>query len=215
MYTNESRRASLLAKAGPLALTSGVLMVVAQLVMWPFDTDDHVATTQSVVFQVAGAVYFLAFCLLMLSLLLAYAWQAAEAGKLGVAGVAAAAIGTMALGGDLWFESFAVPWIADEVPAAFDTDPTVVLAVGAISSYLLFAVGWALFGLASLRARVFPRSISIAIIIGGLCGFNALLAPFGIPLGLAMVWLGVWMIRTPFEAPTTSPAETRPPVPAH
>jgi hypothetical protein len=212
MYTNESTRASLLAKAGPLALTSGVLMVVAQLVMWPFDTDDHVATTQSVVFQVAGAVYFLAFCLLMLSLLLAYAWQAAESGKLGVVGVTVAAIGTMALAGDLWFESFAVPWIADEVPAAFDTDPTVMLAVGAISSYLLFAVGWALFGLASLRARVFPRSICVAIIIGGLLGFNALLAPFGVPLGLAIAWLGVWMIRTPFEAASTTPTDSQPPV---
>ena len=211
MFAQESTRAALLAKAGPLAITTGVLITVAQLVMWPYDTDDHVATTQSVGFQLAGAVYFISFCLLLLTLLLAYAWEATEAGRLGVAGVTVAAIGTMALGGDLWFESFAVPWIADEAPAAFDTDPTVMLAVGAISSYLLFAVGWALFGLASLRAGVFPRSICLAIVVGGLVGFQALLAPFGIPLGLAIIWLGVWMIRTPFQATTTS-TDTRPPV---
>ena len=181
-------------KAGALALVSGTLMTIAQLVMWPFDTQDHVATTQSVIFQLAGAVYFVGFCLLMLALVSAYAWQAREAGRVGVIGVAVAAVGTMALGGDLWFESFAVPWLADEVPAAFDREPTLVLALGALSSYVLFAVGWVLFGVASMRAAVFPKAICAAIIVGGLCGYSALVAPFGIPLGLAMAWLGVWMI---------------------
>lgn len=121
--------------------------------------------------------------------------HARAAGRLGVIGVTVALIGTMMLGGDLWFESFAVPWLADG-PAAqqvFDTDPTVVLGLGAIASYVSFAVGWALFGVASFRARVFPRSISIALVIGGLVGFSALLAPFGIPLGLAVGALGLWM----------------------
>lgn len=180
--------------AGPLALVAGTLMVVAELAMWPFDPKDHVATTQSVVFQVAGAVYFVGFCVLLLALFAAYLWQASEAGRWGVAGVAAAAVGTMALGGDLWFESFAVPWLADEAPAAFDTEPTVVLALGAVSSYLLFAVGWVLFGLASLRARVFPRVLGVALVVSGVCGFQALLAPFGLPLGLTMVGLGGWMV---------------------
>ncbi len=161
----DSTNPSTLARTGgPIALASGSLMTVAQLVMWPFDNQDHVATTQSVVFQVAGAVYFVAFCLLMLALVSAYSWEALEAGRLGVVGVVGAVVGTMALGGDLWFESFAVPWIADKVPEAFDAEPTVVLALGAISSYLLFAIG------------------------------------FGIPLGLAVAWLGVWMIMHPIAS---------------
>ena len=181
--------------SGPLVLTTGLLLVVAQVVMWPFDTQDHVATTQSVVFQLAGLVYFVAFCLLLLSLVASYRWEASEAGRFGLVAAAAAAVGTMALGGDLWFETFAVPWIADRAPAAFDTEPTPLLALGAISSYLLFSLGWILFGIASLRARVFPRAISAAIVIGGVAGWAALLAPFGIPLGLAMASLGVWMMR--------------------
>ena len=185
---------------GPIALASGSLMTVAQLVMWPFDTQDHVATTQSVVFQVAGTVYFVAFCLLMLALVSAYSWEAREAGRLGVVGLVVAVVGTMALGGDLWFESFAVPWIADKVPQAFDAEPTVVLALGAISSYLLFAIGWAVFGVASWRAGVFPRPICAALVVGGVCGYAALLAPFGIPLGLAVAWLGVWMIMQPIAS---------------
>jgi hypothetical protein len=197
---------------GPLAVASGTLMIIAELVIFPFDTDDHVTTSRDVTFQVANAVYFIAFCLLMLALIAAYGWQARQAGKLGIAGFMVAVVGTMALGGDLWFESFAIPWIADEAPAALDTDPTVVLALGAISSYILFAVGWALFGVASWRAGVFPKAICVAIIVGGLIGFQALLSPFGIPLGLAMVWLGVWMIRTPIAVAST-PTEIAPPAP--
>ena len=197
--------------AGPLALLTGTLLVVAQLAMWPFDAQDHVATSQSVVFQLAGALYFIAFCLLLLTLLTAYFWESREAGRLGVVGVTAAAVGTMALGGDLWFETFAVPWIADEAPGAFDTDPTVLLAVGAISSYLLFAVGWCLFGVASLRAGVFPKAVSAAIIVGGAAGYAALLSPFGIPLGLAMVGLGGWMMRARRNAPDSRPGEVTAP----
>ena len=68
--------------------------------------------------------------------------------------------------------------------------------IGAFSRYVLFAVGWALFGLASFRARVFPRPISAAIVISGLIGFQAGLPPFAVPLALTIGWLGIWMIRT-------------------
>ncbi len=193
--------------AGPLAVATGVLMIIAQLVMWPFDTEDHVTTSQDVVFQLAGVAYFIAFCMLLLTLLVTYLWEARDAGRLGVIGVTVAAIGTMALGGDLWFETFAVPWLADKAPAAFDTDPTTLLALGAIASYLLFAVGWILFGVASLRADVFPKAVAVAVIIGGIAGYAALLSPFGIPLGLAVAWLGVWMIRASRTVPTTGVEE--------
>jgi hypothetical protein len=183
-----------------MALVAGLLIVVAQLVMLPFDPDDHVATTTDPAFQVAGAIYVLGFCALMLALIGAAGWGVLETGNLGVVAVCTAVVGTMLLGGDLWFETFAVPWIADEAPAAFDTDPTMVLALGAFASYGSFAVGWALFGIAAWRAGAFPKPICAAIVVGGLVGFNALLAPFGIPIGLAVTWLGVWMLRS--EAPT-------------
>jgi hypothetical protein len=70
------------------------------------------------------------------------------------------------------------------------------MGLGAISTYALFAAGWTLFGIASVRARVFPLPISIAIILGGLAGFRALLAPWGILLGVALLMLGLWIVRT-------------------
>ena len=114
--------------AGPLALTAGVLIVVAQLVMLPFDPKDHVATSTDPVFQIGGGIYMAGFITLMLALIGAYGHGLHKAGRLGTTAFVAAVVGTMMLGGDLWFETFAVPWIADEAPAAFDTDPTMVLA---------------------------------------------------------------------------------------
>jgi hypothetical protein len=72
----------------------------------------------------------------------------------------------------------------------------VVLGLGALASYLSFAAGWALFGLAGLRAGVFPRALCVAMTVSGVLGFRALLSPYGVPLGVTMAWLGVWMIRS-------------------
>jgi hypothetical protein len=200
---NPMKDSPLSRNAGPVALAAGILMVVAQLVMLPFDPKDHVATSSDPVFQIGGVVYLAGFCALMIALVGAYGWGLDRApGRFGVIAIVTAIVGTLMLAGDLWFETFAVPWLADVAPASLDEDPTTLVALGAISSYVLFALGWALFGIANLRAHVFPTAICVAIIVGGLIGFRALLSPTGIPLGLAMVWLGVWMIRTA-RAPRT------------
>jgi hypothetical protein len=195
--------------AGPMSLTAGILIVVAQVLMLPFDPKDHVATSTDPVFQIAGGIYMVGFLALMVALVGAYGWGVHKAGRLGVIAFVTALVGTMMLGGDLWFETFAIPWIADEAPAALDTDPTMVLAIGAIASYLSFAIGWALFGIASLRARAFPRAIGAAIVVGGLLGFQALLAPFAIPIALAIASLGVWMIRSKVSAQASARARGR------
>ena len=66
-----------------------------------------------------------------------------------------------------------------------------LLLLGALlATYVLFAVGWVLFGLASIRAHVFPLPISIAIVLGGIIGFQAALPPFAIPLAVAICSLG-------------------------
>ena len=186
--------------AGPLAVSAGVLMVGAQLVMLPFDPKDHVATTTSPVFQIGGVVYLAGFVALLLFAVAAHGWHEARSGRMGVVATLAAVVGTMLLGGDLWFETFAVPWLADEAPNAFATDPTIMLALGAIGSYASFAAGWILFGVAGFRARVFPRAVSGAMVIGGALGFQALLSPWGVPLGLAVGALGIWMIRAQGDA---------------
>jgi len=201
------------AGAGPLAIAAGTLMVVGQAIWWPFDQRGNVATSQNNIFNAGSVIYFVGFCVLMFALIGVHGRQAHKAGRLGTFGFSAALLGTMMLGGDLWFESFAVPWLAEgPLPEVLSSDPSMVLALGAIASYILFAVGWVSFGLASLRARVFPIWISTFIVVGGIAGYQALLSPWGIPLGLAMATLGVWLLRAR-RSPST-PASSRPVRPA-
>jgi hypothetical protein len=182
--------------AGPIALGVGALLLVQQLVMASFLDRTAIEATMANPLYVASAVtYFIAFCGLLVALVAAYAWEADEAGAFGVVGFLAALVGTMFLAGDLWFEGFAVPWLGDVAPASLHLAGG-VLMIGAFTSYVLFAAGWVLFGLASIRARVFPMPISIAIVAGGIIGFQAAMPPFAIPLALAIGALGSWMIRT-------------------
>ena len=151
--------------AGPFGVTAGVLVVGGQLVMLPFDPKDHVATTTAVAFQVGGVVYLAGFVALLLFVAASHEWQQERSGSFGVVATLTALVGTFMLGGDLWFETFAVPWLADEAPNAFSTEPTLLLALGAISSYLLFAIGWVIYGVAAYRSWVFPRPFAVMIAI--------------------------------------------------
>jgi hypothetical protein len=181
--------------AGGSSLMAGSLFIVAQVMMWPFDQALNLATAQNVVFQSAKVVLLIGFCFLMFALIGIHGLQANRAGRLGAFAAGLAIVGTMMLAGDLWFETFAVEWLAGgPTPQVLTSTPSTLFALGAIASYLLFAAGWALFGVASLRARVFPAVISILIVFGGLAGFSALLAPYGIPLGVAVAALGGWIL---------------------
>src|SRR4029450_9431352 len=102
----------------PAAVAAGTLMVVAQLVMLPFDPKDHVATSTAPAFQLGGVAYFMGFVALILFVFASPGWHERRSGRFGVVATVAAAVGTMALGGDLWFETFAVPWLADQAPGS-------------------------------------------------------------------------------------------------
>jgi hypothetical protein len=199
-------RSPLVALAAPTALVTGGLLVVTQFVqLATIDRDDKTAMLANPVYVANAIAQFVAFALLPVVAVAAYAWQSDRAGRLGVAGLVAAIFGTVSLAGNYWFEAFAVPWLADAAPDALTTPPSGVLLLGGASSYLLFAVGWVLFGIASLRARVFPTAISVAVIVGGVAGIQAVQPPLGVPLGLALVWLGGWMVRRE-PAPVPAPA---------
>jgi hypothetical protein len=201
-------RSPLARVAGPIALGAGILLLVQQLLMVAFlDRSRIEATMADPRFVPLAAAYFIAFVALLLSLVSAYSREWDEAGIFGAVGFLGALIGTMFLAGDLWFEAFAVPWLGDVAPASLHLAGG-MLMIGAFASYVLFAVGWILFGIASLRARVFPWPISIAIIVGGVVGFQGALPPFSVPLALAIGALGIWMIRadTVQEAAAVAPA---------
>jgi hypothetical protein len=190
--------------AGPIVLIVGAYLAVIHLALeFVFIRfSDLAVMLADPTFRVVNLAYAAAFSGLAIAACAAYDRQAREAGRFGLVALCAAIIGTVNLGANMWFEGFAVPWLAGEVPQILTAEKTFFWQVGYYSSYLLFAIGWVLFGLASLRARVFPRLISLAIVAGGAIGFLAARPPYGVALGLALLSLGIWMVRTGRAAET-------------
>ena len=196
--------------AGPIVLIVGAYLTVAHLALeFVFVSFNDVAVmVADPLFRVLNLGYAAAFPGLVIAACAAYDRQAREAGIFGLVALCAAIIGTVNLGANMWFEGFAVPWLADVVPQVLTAEKTPFWQVGYYSSYLLFAIGWVLFGLASLRAGVFPRLISLAIVAGGIIGFLAAQPPYGVALGLALLSLGIWMVRTRSAAAAPSQPTT-------
>ena len=188
--------------AGPLALAAGGLFTITQLVtVATLDPSNLVASFLEPVFLINGSVYFVAFCLLMLALVAIYAREGHRAGKLWTIGACAAVVGTFALGANVgWFDVFVAPWIALVAPEAMKTPNVGSLPIGGFSSYVLFLLGWVLFGIASFRARVFPVAISLAIVVSALIAWPSAFPPYGVPFGLTIAGLGVWMMRRSMAA---------------
>jgi hypothetical protein len=104
----------------------------------------------------------------------------------------------MFMTGDWWYEAFAVPRLAAVAPDVVDTFVGGRLFIGGVTSFVLFGIGWIMYGAASTRARVIPRSISITILVAGLMSgvpLGIVYLPGGVVHGLAFVWLGTWMLR--------------------
>jgi hypothetical protein len=183
--------------AGPAAVVAGALLTVSQLVMWTLNRADLVATVNSITYKITMTSYVIGFFALMVALVALYERQALRAGTFGVVALCAAIAGTMDMAGNMWFDGFVVPWLADVMPQALAAPKRGTLVIAALSSYLLLPLGWLLFGIASFRAGVYPRILCVAIMIGGLISYGAGLPPYGIPLALAVAAVGVWCLARP------------------
>jgi hypothetical protein len=192
---------SLLARsAAPLAIIAGALVVVVRLVMLtvPTDVESLMVYVLTVTWSITSIAQIVAFAMLVIALIATYELQARETGVLGLIAVGAAILGTVFMAGDWWFEAFAVPRIAEVDPSVMVGFAQSRLLFGGLLSFALFGIGWVLYGIASVRARVFPTAISWAIVAGGLLSAVPLGVVYlsgNVVLGLALVALGIWLIR--------------------
>jgi hypothetical protein len=108
-----------------------------------------------------------------------------------VVGLIGAVTGTVLMAGDWWFEMFAVSYYADVFPQLLQVKAAGWLAVGGFTSYVTFALGWAVFGLAALRSGAVSKAAGVALIVGGLLGYAAVTPPYGFAIGAAVVWAGL------------------------
>jgi hypothetical protein len=170
-------------------MVAGVLLLIAELLeLLPVFNDipfSELALTGIFTFQLT--LYLVGLILLAVGLVGLYAHQSETAGPLGLIGFLVAFTGTVFFAGFFWANIFVAPALAVGAPEFLDQGGRFP---GFRLSLLIYAVGWLLFGLASLRGRVYPRAPIVALIIG------AALDLFGAPLsGLvidaAFVWLGL------------------------
>ena len=188
--------------AAPLAIVAGALVIVTRLVIMltvPAEIEPLTAYVLTTTHAINSTTSIVAFALLAVALVAVYELEAREASVAGAVGVSAAIIGTVFMAGDWWYEAFAVPRLAEVAPEAIDGFAGGRLLAGGLLSFVLFGIGWLLFGIASMRARVFPGSVSIAIVIAGiLSGVPIGLAYLsgGVILGIAFVALGVSLMQT-------------------
>lgn len=192
-----------------LAIAAAAVVIVSQLLGFARgvpDKGDKAEFILEPLSTVYASLQVVGFLLLLLALVGLYERQRDASGQLGMIGFLVAFVGTALAMGDWWFELFAAPYFADLAPRAVEKSASGQLATGGMITFVLFALGWVLFGLASLRAGVFPRLAAGLMIVGGVLGFLAGLAPLQIPLALAVGWFGYSLYRAaPREASVVPP----------
>jgi hypothetical protein len=176
----------------PIAVATGSLFAVAQLAVYLATRDGDLAQVATTGLYRWSCVLLLAgFVGLTFAAIALHARQAGRAGILGLVGLGGAVTGTVLMAGDWWFETFAVPFYAETMPQIFDVPGAGWLGAGGLTSYVVFALGWAVLGIACLRAGSVSTPAGIAMIVGGLVGYAAVAPPYGIALGAAVVWAGL------------------------
>jgi hypothetical protein len=189
--------------AGPIAMAAGTAFALVDLGRLAFAHADVLASMADPVFLVFNGAYFFAFVGLAVGLVALHGQLAARTGRFGLVAFLVALAGTMTQGGNMWFDGFAAPWLAVVAPQLFSGEKTITLQIGALAAYLLFALGWTLFGIAVLRARVVPWVVPAALILGGVLGYQSGLPPYGVPIGLAVAALGGRLMHVRRLAPTS------------
>jgi hypothetical protein len=158
---------SLIRLAGLVAIGSGVLGVMGDLLALVVDLDSPLSATTAP-YAIVFLVYLISAALLVLGLVGLYISQSQAVGTLGLAGFLLAFLGTVLLAGAFWFELFVTPALAAQAPELFAADLGVL---GYTSMFLFATVGWVLFGVATLRAGVYPRWAAILLMVGGAIAF--------------------------------------------
>lgn len=170
---------------GLAALAGGVMFTLGDLLGITLGGDFAEAATSGT-FVVQQLLFLFGTVLVLFGLFGLYVSQSEAAGTSGLVGFLLAFLGTALLSGLSWTQAFVVPFLAAESPALLETEP-----VGSVLSFITFALGWLVFGVATLRARVYPRAAAILLIIGAVLPFVGFILPASaFVFGIAVAWLG-------------------------
>ncbi len=177
---------------GSAAIVGGVLILISAILGSLAVGGEGIseqATTGAYAF--VTLLYLLAVVLVLGGLVGIYARQSEEAGLLGVVGFLVAFLGTALLVGVSWNQAFVTPALAETVAGIVILEQgfTGWANFGFTLTFLLASLGWLVFGVATLLARVYPRPAAVLLIIGALISLIPL-SYTEVVLAAAIAWLG-------------------------
>ncbi len=200
---------------GLAAIAAGVLLLILDLWglvlellgAYPENFSEEALTTTYVL---QASLWLIGVLLLPVALVGLHTRQLEAAGALGLAGLCVALVGTGLLAGVFWTNLFVPPALAVEAPAVLDAEtPPGAMDFGFMLSTVVFGLGWALFGVGMLRARIFPRVAAILLIIGALLVIVPLPAT-GFVIEAALILLGVDALRQTGRVSSAAPFGAQP-----
>ncbi|HMQ35619.1 MAG TPA: hypothetical protein PKD53_33230 [Chloroflexaceae bacterium] len=187
--------------SGYLLALGGLLLICAEVAyMLTPEGKESILTPTG---RAAGVFFFSGAIFLTLGLPGVYVRQAEAAGRLGLGAFFTVLAGSALMIASDWSELFAAPAML-QIPGFEESFPPELIA-GFMLNYGLYTLGWLLFGVATLRAKVFPRPLAILLIAGILLPFVGMFALHFpgdfMPCYLAFAWLGVAAARGPRPSP--------------
>ena len=182
---------------GLAAVLVGVLALITELLdLYLYATtsgDPFSEVAASATFAVQGILLSVLAMLLLVALVGLYAGQAEAAGILGAVGFLVALIGTALFLGNTWDRVFLFPALAQAAPAFMEADLSFSEKVGSVLFMGLLVIGWLVFAVSTLRARIYPRAAAVLLMIGVVVG--AIPLPLTTTIfGVAVAWMGVLLL---------------------
>ena len=171
--------------SGLAAVAGGVSLAIAEVVALSFFGSDFSRTATTGTYALYSVLIMITGVLLPLGLVGLYVRQSEAAGPLGLVGFVVAFIGTVLVAGFFWSSAFVAPILAVEAPQLLD----VRSLPGFFRSFIVFGLGWLLFGVATLRAGIYPRAPAVLLIVGSVL-IVIRLPLTSIVLDAAVAWMG-------------------------
>lgn len=175
---------------GLAAVVGGALLVVAELLSLPIVFEDDLSQVVGTAsWTISGLLFLLSSVLLLLGLVGLYVRQSEAAGVLGLVGFLTAFLGTALTVGFAFTDLVVLPVLAAEAPEILNEDPP----LAALVPFILSGVGWVLFGVAALRARVYPRWVAVLLVVGAvLAAIPVIFSTVVFALAVALLGLGLF-----------------------
>jgi hypothetical protein len=153
------------------AIVSGLALAASLLLEWLVVPYEQLGETEAYLtgsYLLSSGLRLLSTILLLWGLIGIYGRQSRAAGTLGLWAFVVAFLGTALLAGNTWAEVFVWPTFAQVAPHVLSeqaTEAPMYLLTGITLSFPLFSIGMILFGVATIRAGVYPRWAAVLLIV--------------------------------------------------